>query len=76
MAETKWDLNGWVLNILVRFLTAAHKKQNQLALNIIKNQAEIFITKTVMLEFEWVVRAAYKAPKRQLATELSAQIWT
>jgi predicted nucleic-acid-binding protein len=58
-------------NILVRFLTADDKHQYQLALDYIRKQVEIFVTKTVMLELEWVLRAGYKIPKSQLAGILS-----
>ena len=46
-------------NIIIRFLTHDNKQQYKKALSIF-NSDEIFISDTVILETEWVLRYAYK----------------
>lgn len=46
-------------NILVRFLVKDDKKQAEAAAGIISSQ-DVFITKTVFLESEWVLLYVYK----------------
>lgn len=46
-------------NVLVRLLTGDDKIQSKKAFDLFHNES-IFITKTVMLETEWVLRFAYK----------------
>jgi predicted nucleic-acid-binding protein len=45
-------------NIVIRFLTQDDEKQHQKAKQIIQTQ-EVFISDTVILEIEWVLRYAY-----------------
>ncbi len=47
-------------NILVRYLTNDDPIQAKLALEILSKPEEIFITKTVLLEMEWVLRSVYE----------------
>lgn len=46
-------------NILIRLLTNDDKKQAQYAKTLLENH-DIYITKTVMLEMEWVLRYTYE----------------
>ena len=46
-------------NILVRLLTNDDKKQTQFVVKLIENNA-IYITKSVLLETEWVLRYTYE----------------
>jgi len=54
-------------NILVRFLTADDKQQYDLAVDLISKNQEIFVSITVMMELEWVLRSAYKVKKDEIA---------
>lgn len=51
-------MNGVDTNIIVRLLTGDDPGQSEKARTIIK-RPDIFITETVMLETEWVLRHAY-----------------
>lgn len=53
-------------NSLVLFLIADDKSHYQLALDYQKNHTENFVSKTVLLELERVLRAGYKIHKSQL----------
>ncbi len=55
-------------NILVRFLTADDEDQYQLALKFLMEHDEVFVPKTVLLELEWVLRAAYSIHKTEIAS--------
>ena len=46
-------------NILVRIITNDDARQAALAADLL-NRREVFISKTVLLETEWVLRSAYK----------------
>ena len=48
-------------NILVRLFTADDRKQAEKAKRLFKKE-QIYITKTVILETEWVLRFAYDFP--------------
>lgn len=54
-------------NILVRLFTADDKKQADKAKQLFKKE-QIYITKTVVLEAEWVLRFAYDFPPDAIAT--------
>lgn len=45
-------------NSLVRFLTADDKQQYDLAVDLISTNQELFVSTTVMMELEWVLRSA------------------
>lgn len=47
-------------NILVRYYAQDDPLQSPLALHIFRNEAELFITKTVLLELFWVLTQAQK----------------
>lgn len=51
-------------NILVRFLVADDPQQADIARKIVENSDGIYISKTVLMELEWVLRGVYEhAPK-------------
>lgn len=54
-------------NSLVRFLTADDKQQYDLAVDLISTNQELFVSTTVMMELEWVLRSAYKVKKDEIA---------
>ena len=56
-------------NIIVRFLTADHAKQAQAARAVIKG-GDVFVTTTVLLETEWVLRAGYGFAAEAIAAGL------
>lgn len=56
-------------NILVRFLTADDAKQAEAARAVIEG-GDVFITTTVVLETEWVLRAGYGLPSEAIAAGL------
>jgi predicted nucleic-acid-binding protein len=45
-------------NIVVRYLTGDHPKQSSRARDLIDGH-EVYVSKTVMLEVEWVLRGVY-----------------
>lgn len=57
-------------NILVRLLVQDDQKQAQKAKQLFANH-EVFITDTVLLEVEWVLRFAYKLPPATIYLGLS-----
>ncbi|MBG1269822.1 type II toxin-antitoxin system VapC family toxin [Nostoc sp. WHI] len=56
-------------NIIVRFLTQDDELQFQKSREIFQTQ-DIFITDTVILETEWVLRFAYKLKPDEICTTL------
>ena len=57
-------------NILVRLFTADDKAQSIKAKQLFKKE-QIYITKTVILETEWVLRYAYEFPADAIAAALT-----
>jgi predicted nucleic-acid-binding protein len=53
-------------NILVRYATNDEPIQSQQAKALLKNAEAIFISKTTLLEFEWVLKSAYKLPRESI----------
>ena len=53
-------------NILVRYAVNDDPVQAQKAKAVLKNTEVIFISKTTLLEFEWVLRSAYKLPRESI----------
>ncbi len=53
-------------NILVRYAVNDDPVQAQQAKAVLKNTVAIFIGKTTLLEFEWVLRSAYKLPRESI----------
>jgi len=56
-------------NILVRIVTNDDPEQAQRAASIIQNQA-VFISKTVILELEWVLRYSYSLERTIILSTL------
>ena len=53
-------------NILVRYTTNDEPVQSQQAKDLLKDSTAIFVSKTSLLEFEWVLRSAYKLPRASI----------
>ena len=47
-------------NVLVRIITNDDRAQAPRAATFLREQERVFISKTVLLELEWVLRSAYK----------------
>ena len=57
-------------NVLVRYLTHDDPVRGPLAMLVLSNPEGIFVAKTVLLELEWVLRAAYRLPRPAIETAL------
>ncbi len=53
-------------NILVRYVVSDEPIQSQQAKALLRNTKAIFISKTTLLELEWVLRSAYKLPRESI----------
>lgn len=58
-------------NLLVRFFTRDDEKQYQRAYAVFSTE-KIFVSDTVLLETEWVLRFAYEFPTNRIADGFSA----
>lgn len=58
-------------NLIVRYLTGDHPKQSAQARKLIESEA-VFVSTTVLLETEWVLRSVYGYTAGQLAKALRA----
>lgn len=58
-------------NIVVRYLTGDHPDQSARARTVIDGQA-VFVSVTVVLEVEWVLRSAYAYPPPDVIRALRA----
>lgn len=58
-------------NILVRFLTRDDEQQYQKAYRVFSNSERIFISATVILETEWVLRFSYHFSVEKIVYALS-----
>ena len=58
-------------NVLVRCLTLDDPTQVPAARRALGHTAGFFVAKTVLLETEWVLRAAYKLPRTSIHAALS-----
>ena len=56
-------------NVLVRIVTRDDPDQLESALTIMKS-SQLFVTKTVLLEFEWVLRYCYDLNRNSIANAL------
>ncbi|HEB63330.1 MAG TPA: type II toxin-antitoxin system VapC family toxin, partial [Gammaproteobacteria bacterium] len=56
-------------NIIIRFLTRDDEKQYKKAFSIFNTQ-EVFISDTVILETEWVLRYAYEFSPEEICNAL------
>lgn len=57
-------------NVLVRALTRDDPAQAPAALRLWGHEEGVFISKTVLLELEWALRAAYRQPPAAIAQAL------
>jgi predicted nucleic-acid-binding protein len=53
-------------NILVRYAVNDDPVQSRQAKALLKNTQAIFVSKTTLLEFEWVLRSAYKLSRKSI----------
>jgi predicted nucleic-acid-binding protein len=58
-------------NVLVRYLTSDHPEQSSKAQRLLMNN-DIFVSTTVMLECEWVLRRVYNFPSAHTIALLRA----
>ncbi len=58
-------------NILVRLLVNDDPVQAEIARDLMKHPDGIFISKTVLLELEWVLRQVYQVDKKTLVAGLT-----
>lgn len=58
-------------NIVVRYLTGDHPRQSNTARVLIGGN-DIFVSRTVMLECEWVLRSVYEYSPREVCEALRA----
>jgi predicted nucleic acid-binding protein len=57
-------------NVVVRFLTGDHPEQSATALALIERE-DVFVTSTVLMETEWVLRSAYGLDKDRVIQTLT-----
>lgn len=57
-------------NVLVRYVTNDDPEQARLAMQILAHPQGVFISKTVILETEWVLRAAFRASRETIEKAL------
>ena len=57
-------------NVLVRCLTLDDASQVPAARALLAHEDGVFLAKTVLLELEWVLRAAYKLPRTTILAAL------
>lgn len=53
-------------NIWVRYVTNDDPFQARRAMGVLSEADEVFLPKTVLLELEWVLRAAYRLPRHAI----------
>ena len=58
-------------NVLVRYVTHDDPVQGPLAMRVLDDPQGVFVSKTVLLELEWVLRAAYRLPRAAIGTALA-----
>ena len=58
-------------NLIVRYLTGDHRQQSPKARGLI-NSEDVFVSTTVMLETEWVLRSGYGLAPGDVAKALTA----
>lgn len=58
-------------NIVVRYLTGDHPQQSPKAKALIDHE-DVFVSTTVLLESEWVLRGVYGFPRGEVAMALGA----
>lgn len=59
-------------NVLVRYVTHDDPVQGPKAMRVLDDPQGVFVSKTVMLELEWVLRAAFRLSREAIETALLA----
>jgi predicted nucleic-acid-binding protein len=67
-------MTGVDTSILVRIITDDHKKQAARATAFLRQQDQVFLAKTVLLELEWVLRSTYRFGRREILSALRAVV--
>ena len=62
-------------NLVVRIFSRDDPKQAEIAAKILAAE-QVFLAKTVMLEFEWVMRSVYRKPMLAIAAALDRMLAT
>jgi len=57
-------------NILVRIITRDNAEQAERAVAFLEREESVFLAKTVLLEFEWVLRGIYKYGRSEVLSAL------
>ncbi len=57
-------------NVLVRVITNDDRAQAARAVAFLRRQDMVFVSKTVLLELEWVLRSAYRIRREDIALAL------
>jgi len=57
-------------NVLVHYATNDDPEQGQRAMELLADPSGIFISKTVLLELEWVLRSAFRLPRASIERAL------
>lgn len=57
-------------NVLVRYVTHDDPVQGPQAMRVLDDPQGVFVSKTVMLELEWVLRAAFRLSRETIETAL------
>jgi predicted nucleic-acid-binding protein len=58
-------------NVVIRYLTSDHPLQSPIARTLVDSNP-VLVTKTVMLECEWVMRSGYGYDRKQICQQLRA----
>lgn len=63
-------MSAFDTNVWVRYVTNDDPLQAKRALALLSRENEVFLAKTVLLELEWVLRAVYELPHRNILRAL------
>lgn len=57
-------------NVLLRIITRDNEQQAERAVALLEREEKVFLAKTVLLEFEWVLRSTYKYGRSEVLSAL------
>jgi predicted nucleic-acid-binding protein len=57
-------------NVLLRIITRDNEEQAGRAVALLEREEKVFLAKTVLLEFEWVLRSTYKYGRSEVLSAL------
>jgi len=57
-------------NVLLRIITRDNEEQAERAVALLEREEKVFLAKTVLLEFEWVLRSTYKYGRSEVLSAL------